>query len=327
MSWIAVGVAAVAVIGSQFLENEPGVPGFNKINPQGEQNKAIEGNLSALPKAQDLAGKVNEFNQAEMLKQIRNVLPNFDSLIGTNAANIGSQLKGEIPDDVAQNIYQSNVAKGLESGVGGGTQRTKNLTARDLGLTSLALKDKGFDSLNKWIGTARQQLSHPQMDVTSMFISPTTQLQFAVDERDKQFQRDMADSQVTSYYSWESRMGRGLSQAGSMVAGAAGGGMGGMMGGMGGGGGGGAPSTGAYTGSATYGGATAFCWVAREVYGDDNPKWREFRSWMLSKASTRRLMRYLEHGEKIAAWIRNRPDYRAKIERWMNSKILEVARG
>ena len=101
-----------------------------------------------------------------------------------------------------------------------------------------------------------------------------------------------------------------------------------MMGGMGGGGGGNGTSTGAYTGTATYGGATAFgCWIAREVFGEDNPKWRQFRYWLLTKSSSRRLIRYFEHGEKVAAWLRNRPDYKAMLERWMNSKILEVARG
>ncbi|NBW21843.1 MAG: hypothetical protein EBR82_79205, partial [Caulobacteraceae bacterium] len=29
-------------------------------------------------------------------------------------------------------------------------------------------------------------------------------------------------------------------------------------------------------------GAGVFCWVAREVYGNDNPKWLQFREWMLT---------------------------------------------
>jgi hypothetical protein len=140
------------------------------------------------------------------------------------------------------------VAKGLTSGTGASSPRTSNLTARDLGLTSLAIKDKGFDSLTRWIGTAKNNLSAPIVDVTSMFISPGAQLQFAVDERDKAFQRNTAANQVDAYYSTGSRLGRGLSQAGGAVLGAASGGIG--KGGGGGSGGG----SGAYVPTSSYGG-------------------------------------------------------------------------
>jgi hypothetical protein len=63
------------------------------------------------------------------------------------------------------------------------------------------------------------------------------------------------------------------------------------------------------------------CWVAREVYGADNPKWVEFREWMLTKASDNLRNFYLKHGEKIAESIRNKPKIKAIIRKWMDSKI------
>jgi hypothetical protein len=64
-----------------------------------------------------------------------------------------------------------------------------------------------------------------------------------------------------------------------------------------------------------------FCWVAREVYGEDNPKWLQFREWMLTKASDNLRNFYTEYGEKIAESIRNKPKIKSIIRKWMDSKI------
>jgi hypothetical protein len=64
-----------------------------------------------------------------------------------------------------------------------------------------------------------------------------------------------------------------------------------------------------------------FCWVAREVYGADNPKWLQFREWMLTKASDNLRNFYAEYGERIAESIRNKPKIKSIIRKWMDSKI------
>ena len=63
------------------------------------------------------------------------------------------------------------------------------------------------------------------------------------------------------------------------------------------------------------------CWVAREVYGVDNPKWLQFREWMLTEAADILRNYYIEYGERIAEWIRNKPRIKAIIRKWMDSKI------
>ena len=68
----------------------------------------------------------------------------------------------------------------------------------------------------------------------------------------------------------------------------------------------------------------ATCWVAREVYGVDNPKWLQFREWMLTEASDILRNYYIEYGERIAEWIRNKPRIKAIIRKWMDSKIKSI---
>jgi hypothetical protein len=63
------------------------------------------------------------------------------------------------------------------------------------------------------------------------------------------------------------------------------------------------------------------CWVAREVYGEDNPKWLQFREWILTKASDNLRNFYIKYGERIAESIRNKPKIKSIIRKWMDSKI------
>jgi hypothetical protein len=87
-----------------------------------------------------------------------------------------------------------------------------------------------------------------------------------------------------------------------------GGGMGGMGGGMGGMGGGGM-------------GMGGFCWVAREVYGVDNPKWLTFRHWMLTSGPEWLVDIYGAHGEEFARWIHDKPAAKAVVRSLMDWAI------
>jgi hypothetical protein len=65
----------------------------------------------------------------------------------------------------------------------------------------------------------------------------------------------------------------------------------------------------------------AFCWVAREVYGAENPKWTQFRDWMLNNASDDFVDAYIQHGPKVAEFISDKPELKGMIRSWMDSKI------
>jgi len=63
------------------------------------------------------------------------------------------------------------------------------------------------------------------------------------------------------------------------------------------------------------------CWVAREVFGKDNPKWLYFRAWLYTKAPKWFYNLYLKHGEQFAAFIKNKPMLKSVIRMWMNGRI------
>jgi len=76
------------------------------------------------------------------------------------------------------------------------------------------------------------------------------------------------------------------------------------------------------------GSAAMLCWVARAVYGEDNPRWLKFREWVLTKAPERFRKLYLERGQRIAEMLRGRPDLIPGLREWMDTKIeqMEAAR-
>ena len=67
--------------------------------------------------------------------------------------------------------------------------------------------------------------------------------------------------------------------------------------------------------------AALMCWVAREVYGIDNPKWLEFREWMLNDSPSWFRKLYIKFGERFAAFISNKPRIKSIIRKWMDTRI------
>jgi hypothetical protein len=63
------------------------------------------------------------------------------------------------------------------------------------------------------------------------------------------------------------------------------------------------------------------CWVAREVYGENNHKWLQFRDWMLNCADPELRSVYMQHGSQIAEFVSDKPELKAMIRNWMDSKI------
>lgn len=63
------------------------------------------------------------------------------------------------------------------------------------------------------------------------------------------------------------------------------------------------------------------CWVAREVYGINNPAWMAFRFWMLNKSPSWFKATYLRYGERFARFISDKPRLKSLIRTWMDSKI------
>jgi len=66
---------------------------------------------------------------------------------------------------------------------------------------------------------------------------------------------------------------------------------------------------------------TIYCWVARAVYGEDDPNWMLFRSWMLEDAPKWLRALYISKGERVGRWIAPHRRLKSVVRRWMDARI------
>lgn len=64
-----------------------------------------------------------------------------------------------------------------------------------------------------------------------------------------------------------------------------------------------------------------FCWCARSVFTEENPKWLMFRHWMLTKAPVWFRELYISQGMEAADWIESHAEIKPALEAWMNDMI------
>lgn len=69
--------------------------------------------------------------------------------------------------------------------------------------------------------------------------------------------------------------------------------------------------------------AGSMCWAAREVFGEENPKWLQFRRWLLADAPKKLRDWYLENGEALAAALKANPEEKGWVREFMEVKIRE----
>jgi len=170
---------------------KPKVPALPKIDFNLEQQRTVTGNQQALPYAEELGRGVNTFNQEELDRLYNLALPGYDRIKNQVGENLTALTKGEIPQDVQDQLFRSKAVQAFRGGfAGSGLQR--NLTARDFGLTSLALTGQGQDSAQRWL----QSATAPRFDITSMFLTPSQRIPMVTNERDTQWNAQWLRNQV-----------------------------------------------------------------------------------------------------------------------------------
>jgi hypothetical protein len=64
----------------------------------------------------------------------------------------------------------------------------------------------------------------------------------------------------------------------------------------------------------------SLCWVAREVYGKDDPKWLQFREWVIGYSPNWFYKAYSKYGENVAKVVAKVPALKLVIRPFMDAK-------
>lgn len=162
-----------------------------------QQQAAISANLAAMPGAKDLVGQANIFSRDQINQMLSSVIPDFQGITATASSNIASMLRGEVPSDVSTAVQNSAAARALGGGYAG-SGMGRNLVARDLGLTSLDLTQRGLSSAQSWMTTMNSIYQPSMMNLASMFISPEQMYATENEQNIQQFQRQWMQEQINS---------------------------------------------------------------------------------------------------------------------------------
>jgi hypothetical protein len=129
--------------GASVFGTKPGVADYTPTDLGVEAKKATTENLANMPEIEALLNKI---------------LPGYTDMVKEGSKSTLSLLRGEVPQDVQDQIRRNSAFQSLSSGFGG-SGMSKNLTARDLGLTSLDLIGKGENSAQRWAGLTEGAVS------------------------------------------------------------------------------------------------------------------------------------------------------------------------
>ncbi len=144
--------------------------GFGKIPPAPDyvpiekyQKQIIEGNIAAVPKAGELVGAANVFNQAQLEQMGRAALGS--SLFDAVRENIGRLVRGELTAGEQKAIQRTLSAKSFGLGVAG-TPFATGVEAFGLSAESLRRTQIGISSAAQWLGLTRA----PTLGIEASFL-------------------------------------------------------------------------------------------------------------------------------------------------------------
>lgn len=96
------------------------------------------------------ANSINQFMTSQALQPYAANLPGYANMVGQRSENTASMLKGELPQDVINQIAQQSAERGIGGGQAGGPNANAAYL-RSLGLNSLDMMGQGSQQLTQSI--------------------------------------------------------------------------------------------------------------------------------------------------------------------------------
>lgn len=184
---------------------EGAMAGINVEAPQvdwlGAAGKALGFNQEHMQEFINMANTQSMAGTQTLLAQQSAADPNFTAKRDQASKNNMAMLAGEIPIDVQGTLNRASAFKGLNTGLGGASGAGRNLRARDFGLTSLDLMQRGDQSTQQWTSLLNNAFVQPA------FVSPFKQQMFsgisseqgigsAFRQGDLDFRANMANAEI-----------------------------------------------------------------------------------------------------------------------------------
>lgn len=161
--------------------------GYPAFHPPGYQNPAVSTgpydqgsalgsgyqasnfNLGEAGNVSQISDLINSINRSAQKTSLQARIPNNPALETQSSANIGSELQGQVPQDVINLLGQQAAERGVGTGVGSTSANANAQFLKSLGLTSLDLQQRGQANLSA--ADARNPAA-PLFDPSTELITP-----------------------------------------------------------------------------------------------------------------------------------------------------------
>lgn len=187
--------SALAGTASKYGTSEMEVPEYKPVSVAQAQSNALGANLANWNDITTITKAANKLGGDELIAGMERISPGITQTMGQSTKVMQSWLKGELPQDVQDSIINAGAASGVEGGFAG-SSFGRNLVARDLGLTSLNLMDKGLTAAERWTSMIGQMT--PKFDYSGLMVTPSQALQVDEFNTQNQWNRDWLANQVES---------------------------------------------------------------------------------------------------------------------------------
>lgn len=144
--------------------------GVNLDDPSQAQGQYAS-QVAAIPGMENTAAAADLASNQERQQQLTSVDPDLMKQIQQIGSLSTSYLSGQIPQDVQDQIQRTTAQSSLQGGYGG-TPMARNLTARDMGLTSMQLQQTGT-SMAGTAETMAASVNPSFTPVSSLLFSPS----------------------------------------------------------------------------------------------------------------------------------------------------------
>ena len=174
---------------TSFFDTPDALPSLTPVQIQtpGQINKNFLGQRDNYGDLSGFANEINTSTNKNWQNMLSSVSPNLMANVQQLGTVTGNLLQGKLPGDVQARVLQNSAMGNLTRGVGG-SNFGSGLTARDLGLTSLDMINRGTGMLGQQMQMAGA-LNPSNISGSNFLLTPTQVMQ-------RQDQQDYYNNQI-----------------------------------------------------------------------------------------------------------------------------------
>lgn len=175
---IIASLAGSAIGGALSKQKAPKAAPFEKVDPQAEQRRAIDGNLAVSDDIEQLLSRANSFTQEQATGLMEKAVPGYAKIAGKFMEQADGMLTDpySVPKDVGDNLTRIAAERGISTGIRG--QAGDFSLLRDFGVNSLQYGNARISQAQSILQTIAGLAPRVNpMSPVSFYVTPGQQIQ------------------------------------------------------------------------------------------------------------------------------------------------------